>query len=255
MVEILAPCGNLKNLICAVNSGADAVYLGLDAFSARKNAQNFSKEELKYAVSYCNQFNVKVYLTLNTLIKDSEMDDFFNTVKFALDVGVHSIIIQDVFLGKVIKEIFPSAVLHLSTQAGVCNVYGAKQAKKFGFSRVILARETAFEDICEISKIIETEIFIQGALCTSFSGHCYFSSFVGANSGNRGLCKQPCRKECVYYSQNKKITSGFSLSLADLSVGEDIFKYIKAGVKSFKIEGNDIVNRAVKNGILPTSEY
>ena len=237
MVELLAPCGNLKNLICAVNSGANAVYLGLDSFSARQNADNFTFDELKYAVSYCKQFDVKVYLALNTLVKDSEMKKFFITLETALSFGVDAIILQDVFLGKVIKEIYPNAVLHLSTQAGVCNIFGAKLAKKYGFSRVILARETTFEDVEEISKIIETEIFIQGALCTAFSGHCYFSSFVGANSGNRGLCKQPCRKECSYYLGDKKLTKGYSLSLADLSLGSDIHKYIKAGVKSFKIEG------------------
>ena len=237
MVEILAPCGNLNSLISAVNAGADAVYLGLADFSARKNAQNFNLDELKYAVSYAKTFNVKVYLTLNTLIKDSELNSFFTTIGKALNLGVDAIILQDILLGKVIKNIFPNAVLHLSTQAGVCNTYGAKLAVKYGFSRVILARETSLEDIKNISKIVETEVFVQGALCTSFSGHCYLSSFVGGNSGNRGLCKQPCRKKCSYYVNDNKITTGYSLSLADLSVGESIAKLSALGVKSFKIEG------------------
>ena len=192
MVEILAPVGNLNNLISAINAGADAVYLGLKDFSARKSADNFDFEELKYAVAYAKTFNVKVYLTVNTLVKESELNDFLSAINTAYSCGVDAFILQDIFLGKFIKDIMPNAVLHLSTQAGVCNVFGAKLAKRYGFSRVILARETKLNDIEEICKIIETEVFIQGALCTSLSGHCYFSSFIGGNSGNRGYCKQPC---------------------------------------------------------------
>lgn len=112
----------------------------------------------------------------------------------ALSAGVDAIILQDMFLGKTLKKMFPEIVLHLSTQAGVCNMLGARLAAEYGFSRVILARETRFEDIEKIAAFIETEVFVQGALCSSFSGHCYMSSFIGGNSGNRGLCKQPCRK-------------------------------------------------------------
>ena len=250
MVEILAPVGNKENLISAINAGADAVYLGLKDFSARKTAQNFDFDELRYAVAYAKTFNVKVYVTVNTLIKDSEINDFLSAVNVAYSLGVDAFILQDVFLGKYVKEIMPDVVLHLSTQAGVCNKYGAILAKNYGFSRVILARETKIEDIKDISKIIETEVFIQGALCTSLSGHCYFSSFIGGNSGNRGLCKQPCRKKYRYLSNEKTVTDGYSLSLADLSVNEDIFNLIKLGVKSFKIEGRlrskEYVSSAVK---------
>lgn len=237
MVEILAPVGNLNNLISAINAGADAVYLGLKDFSARKSADNFDFEELKYAVAYAKTFNVKVYLTVNTLVKESEINDFLSAINTAYSCGVDAFILQDIFLGKFIKDIMPNAVLHLSTQAGVCNVFGAKLAKRYGFSRVILARETKLCDIEEICKIIETEVFIQGALCTSLSGHCYFSSFIGGNSGNRGYCKQPCRKEYKYVVNGKTVKEGYLLSLSDLCVGENISLLKQIGVKSFKIEG------------------
>ncbi len=237
MCEILAPVGNKENLICAINAGADAVYLGLTDFSARKSAENFNFDELRYAVSYAKTFGVKVYLTVNTLVKESELNSFISAVNTAYSCGVDAFILQDIFLGKYLKEIMPEITLHLSTQAGVCNVYGAKLAKRYGFSRVILARETKILDIEEICKVIETEIFIQGALCTSLSGHCYFSSFIGGNSGNRGYCKQPCRKEYEYVVGGKTVKKGYLLSLADLSVQEDIISLKNLGVKSFKIEG------------------
>lgn len=237
MLEILSPAGSPKSFLAAINNGADAVYLGLKKFSARASADNFNYDELYFYSSYAKLFGVKIYATINTLVKDSEIPELVDSVEDALKLGVDAFIVQDIFLGKKLKEIFPQIVLHLSTQAGVCNVYGAQMAKDYGFSRVVLARETLLEDIKSISSIIETECFIQGALCSSFSGHCYMSSFVGANSGNRGLCKQPCRKKCSYYINDKKVTDDYSLSLSDLSVNELINKYIEAGVTSFKIEG------------------
>lgn len=237
MCEILAPAGSKENLITAINAGADAVYLGLKDFSARKSAQNFDFNELKFSVAYAKTFGVKVYVTVNTLVKDNEFLPLVNAINQAYSLGVDAFILQDVFLGKKLKELMPNIVLHLSTQAGVSNVYGAKLASSYGFSRVILARETTFEDIKLISKIIETEVFIHGALCSSFSGHCYFSSFVGGNSGNRGYCKQPCRKKYDYVVNGKTVKSGYVLSLADLCVNDKIELLKEAGVKSFKIEG------------------
>ena len=237
MVEILAPAGNLDNLITAVNSGANAVYLGMSDFSARKSSQNFDDDALKYAISYAHAFDCKVYVALNTLVKDCELNKFFNSLSKAYSFGADAFILQDVFLGKIIKENYKNIELHLSTQAGVCNEYGAILAKKFGFSRVILARETDFEDIKKISSIIDTEVFVQGALCTCLSGHCYFSSFIGGNSGNRGFCKQPCRKKYKFYLNNKCVKDGYLLSLSDLSIGKYVKKLIEIGVKSFKIEG------------------
>lgn len=236
MSEILAPAGNKQSAIIAINSGADAIYLGLSDFSARSSAENFTAEGLKEICGYAHLFGVKVYVALNTVVKQKELESFFESVKTAVNSGADAIIIQDLFLGKFIKRNFPQASLHLSTQAGTCNVFGAQLAKEYGFDRVILARETKIEDIAEISRIIETEVFVQGALCTCFSGQCYMSSFVGGNSGNRGKCKQPCRKK---YSLDRIgfEDPAYRLSLSDLCVGEDIFKLIDAGVSSFKIEG------------------
>ncbi|MCD7728609.1 MAG: U32 family peptidase [Clostridia bacterium] len=236
MCEILAPCGDKNTAIIAINSGADAIYLGLSDFSARESAVNFSFEDLKETINYAAYFGVKVYVAMNTLIKDSELDAFFDTIKRVWECGADAIILQDIFIGKYIKERCPQIVLHLSTQAGVCNEYGARLAKEFGFSRVILSRETLLCDIAKITKIIETEVFIQGALCTCFSGQCYLSSFIGGNSGNRGRCKQPCRK---LYSIDREgyDVPAYRLSLSDLCVGGDIDKLVSAGVTSFKIEG------------------
>ena len=236
MQEILAPAGDADAFYAALDSGADALYIGLKNFSARRSAANFPLEKLQEYTARAHVVGAKVYVALNTLVKDSEIDDFFACALAAWNAGADALIIQDMFLGKLLKRTYPEMVLHLSTQAGVCNLYGARLAKRFGFSRVILARETPLEDIAKISSEIETEVFVQGALCTCFSGQCYLSSFAGGNSGNRGLCKQPCRKK---YSVDRKGFEQYSyaLSLSDLSVGEKIFDLIKAGVSSFKIEG------------------
>jgi len=235
-LEILAPAGNANCAMTAINNGADAIYLGYSAFSARQSAENFDEEALSAVLTHAHLCDVKVYLAMNTLVKEREKESFLKILLSVWNLGVDAIILQDVLLGKEIKKRYPSIVLHLSTQAGVCNENGALFAKECGFSRVILARETPFEEIEKITKIIETEAFVQGALCTAFSGQCYFSSFVGGNSGNRGRCKQPCRK-LYAYDRNENTEKNYALSLSDLCVGENIEKYIKAGVTSFKIEG------------------
>ena len=236
MSEILAPAGDKNSAFAAINAGADAIYLGLDKFSARSSAENFNADELSNLCQYAHAFGVKVYVALNTVVKDNELRDFISSALKAWNSGADALIIQDIFLGKFLKENFPVIRLHLSTQAGTCNSYGARLAVKYGFERVILARETSLSDIAEISKIIETEVFVQGALCTCFSGQCYLSSFAGGNSGNRGKCKQPCRKQ---YSTDRKgfDDKAYRLSLSDLCVGDKIEEYISAGVASFKIEG------------------
>ena len=236
MLELLAPAGNMECAEAAILSGADAIYLGLDTFSARQSAGNFDGAALCAVLEKAHFCGVKVFVAMNTLVKDEEVESFFENLLFAWNAGADAIILQDIFLGKIIHEKYPEIVLHLSTQAGVCNVFGAKFAKECGFSRVILARETPLKEIQKITKIIETEAFVQGALCTSFSGQCYFSSFAGGNSGNRGRCKQPCRK-LYAYNRNGNTEKNYALSLSDLCVGEDIEKLINAGVVSFKIEG------------------
>ena len=236
MIELLAPAGDAESARAAINSGADAVYLGLKNFSARASASNFDEEELRSLCGYAHALGVNVHVALNTLVRQDEVEGFVRAAVSAHNAGADALIVQDIFLGKYLKSRYPQMCLHLSTQAGVNNVYGARMAKEFGFDRVVLARETSLEEIAKISAVTETEAFVQGALCTCFSGQCYLSSFAGGNSGNRGRCKQPCRK---LYSIDRAgyEEMAYALSLSDLSVGENISQYIRAGVTSFKIEG------------------
>ncbi len=234
--EILAPAGNEQCAYAAINAGCDALYLGLESFSARSAAENFSADSLEKLCLYAHALGVKVYAALNTVVKQNEVQSFADCAVTACNAGADALILQDIFLGGELKKVYPDLTLHLSTQAGVCNAYGAVMARDYGFSRVIAARETTLEDLAAISSVIECEAFVQGALCSCFSGQCYFSSFAGGNSGNRGRCKQPCRKK---YEWNREAfgSAAYRLSLSDLCVGEDIKKYIDAGVASFKIEG------------------
>lgn len=236
MTEILAPAGNEQCAYAALHAGADAVYLGLTRFSAREGAENFCVSALEALTRTAHLLGAKVYVALNTLVKDEELPAFFTAAREAWNAGADAILLQDLFLGRALKETYPEIVLHLSTQAGCCNVYGAQLARECGFSRVVLARETPLADLEAVSQIVETEAFVQGALCTCFSGQCYLSSFAGNNSGNRGRCKQPCRKR---YTVDRAGFSepAYALSLADLSAGEDVRKLIRAGVSSLKIEG------------------
>lgn len=249
MIEILAPAGNAECALAALNNGANAIYLGLSAFSARQSADNFDFEGLEKIIAQAHFRGAKVYVAMNTLVKDEETETFVRTLLQVWAAGIDAVILQDPLLGKAIHALYPEIVLHLSTQAGVCTLNGAKFAKECGFSRVILARETPLNEIRKIAEYIETEVFVQGALCAAFSGQCYFSSFAGGNSGNRGRCKQPCRKRYAY-DRNGNTEYSYALSLSDLSVGEDVQKLIDAGVVSFKIEGRmrraEYVGAAVK---------
>lgn len=263
MFELLAPAGNSECFFAAINNGANAVYIGLSDFSARKNAENFTKDNIRYYVAYAHIFNVKVYVAVNTLVKNAELDDFVSTVKYAYEAGADAFIVQDVFLAETLKNTFPEIVLHLSTQGGVNNVEGAEYALRKGFSRVILARETQINEIKEIAKVTETEVFVHGALCSSFSGHCYISSFVGGNSGNRGLCKQPCRR--AYTLETSENKGKYAISLSDLCLIDKLKELRDAGVKSVKIEGRmrnpeyvasvvKAYRQAIDDGIADTKE-
>ncbi|MCH5320738.1 MAG: U32 family peptidase [Eubacterium sp.] len=231
--EILAPAGSMESLIAGVRSGANAVYLGGKLFNARRNAGNFDNDELKNAVEYCHKRGVKVYLTLNIVVSDEEFKSAYVTVKHALSVGVDAFIIQDIGLAKMIKEHFPQARLHGSTQMSIMSPSGAKFAKELGFSRIVLAREMSLEEIREIreSTDLELELFVHGALCMSVSGQCYLSSMLGSRSGNRGLCAQPCR--LPFTAKGDKNES--ALSLKDLSLIEHLNEL--DGITSLKIEG------------------
>lgn len=236
MTEILAPAGNEACAEAAISAGANAIYLGYSSFSARASAENFDADALRAIIGRAHFLGVKVYVAMNTLVKEAERESFCATLVNVWNLGADAIIVQDALLGKAIHAQYPEIVLHLSTQAGTCSKNGASFAKECGFSRVILSRETPLAEIEKIAKILETEVFVQGALCTAFSGQCFFSSFVGGNSGNRGRCKQPCRKKYSWDREGFE-SPAYALSLSDLSVGEDIEKLKNAGVVSFKIEG------------------
>lgn len=232
--EILAPAGSQESLVAGVRCGADAVYLGGKVLNARRNAGNFNDEELEKAVDYCHQRNVKVYLTMNTLCKDSEMEEAYQLVEKALSYGVDAFIVQDLGIIRMIKSCFPSAKLHGSTQMSIITPEGIHTLKEMGISRAVLPRELTAEEIAEIREKtdLELEMFIHGALCMSVSGQCYLSSMIGQRSGNRGLCAQPCR---LSFSADN--SNSFDLSLKDLSLIRQLLKIKKLGVISLKIEG------------------
>lgn len=232
-IEILAPVGGEEQLIAAVRSGADAVYFGAASFNARRNAVNFTDDDFIGAVRYCHERGVKAYITLNTLIKDSECEEFENTLKLIARSGADAVIVQDMGVFTRVKECVPAMPVHASTQMAVHNVAGARLLEELGFSRIVLARELSFTEIKEITEAVNTEIevFVHGAHCMSASGMCYMSSFFGARSGNRGLCAQPCRLN--FRSGARE----YALSLKDMCLADETEKLIGTGVTSFKIEG------------------
>ncbi len=234
-IEILAPCGNMDNLIAATRAGANAVYLGVSDFNARNSAQNFTLQTLKEAVSYCHARNVKVNVTLNTILYDTELEKFKQTVKEVALCGVDAVIVQDLAAAKIVKEIAPTLALHASTQMAVHNLEGAIFLKEQGFQRVILARELSFGQVKNITENsgVETEVFIHGALCVSLSGQCYASAFLGGRSGNRGRCAGTCR---LPFSSGDG-QEDYHLSLKDLSAMSMLSDFEKIGVSSIKIEG------------------
>ena len=239
VTELLSPAGNFEALIAAVQNGADAVYLGGTAFSARAGAGNFDNDSLIEAVKYCHVRGVKVFVTLNTLIKQTEFDKAAEFAHFLHQAGVDAIIVQDVGLAAYILECVPDIALHGSTQMTVHNIEGAKKLEKLGFKRVVLARELSYEQISQIKKStnIELEIFVHGAICCSYSGQCLFSSFLGGRSGNRGRCAQPCRLLYELQKDEKSIKKGYLLSPKDMCLLSYMEEIKKLGIDSLKIEG------------------
>ena len=235
--EILAPAGNISALKAGVNAGANAVYIGYGKLNARRNAVNFTHEELLEAVSYCKARDVLVYLTLNTIVYDKELELAKETIELVANAGVDAIIVQDLGIAKLCKDICPSMPLHASTQLSIHNVSGAKLMKDLGFTRVVLSRELSKKEIIDIthSVDIETEVFVHGAMCMSVSGQCYFSSMIGERSGNRGTCAQTCR--LPFSSCENKQKDEYILSLKDLSIIDRLSELEDMGVSSFKIEG------------------
>ena len=234
MLEVLAPIGSVQALKSAIYAGADAVYLGLDLFNARIKADNFTKDNIRQYVEYCHLFGVKVYVTFNTSIKNSEMKIFEEYVDIAAKAGVDAFIVTDLGTLDIFKKY--DVPLHGSTQIGVHNLAGAKVLEDLGFSRVVLSRESLIEDIVKIKQntSLEIEYFVHGALCVCFSGGCLMSSMMSGDSGNRGRCNQPCRlKYSSTYSDEEK----YLLSPKDQCLIDKIDELYRAGVDSLKIEG------------------
>ncbi|MDD5472985.1 MAG: DUF3656 domain-containing protein [Candidatus Methanoperedens sp.] len=232
--ELLAPVGSKEALIAAIENGADAVYFGGKLFSARQYASNFTREELEWAIDYAHIRGVKAYVTVNTLIKNSELEEACEYLQFICNIGADAVIVQDLGILKLIREKLPQLPIHASTQMTIHNVEGVKFLQERGVKRVVLARELSLDEIRRIKSEtnIEIETFVHGALCFSYSGQCLLSSMIGGRSGNRGYCAQPCRKK---YILNK--AEGYLLSPKDLNMSEHIGALVKAGIDSFKIEG------------------
>lgn len=235
-MELLAPAGSPEALTAAVQAGADAVYLGFGPLNARRNAKNFSREELAQAVAYCHLRGTKVYLTLNTLLAQRELSLAADTAALASDIGVDAILVQDLGVAKLLRDTVPDVEVHASTQMTVHDLDGVKACADLGMTRVVLSRElskSAIEDLCARSPV-ELEIFVHGALCMCYSGQCFLSAVLGGRSGNRGLCAQPCRLAFRWPGDKGQ---SHPLSLKDMSLAGELRDLRDMGVACLKIEG------------------
>ncbi|MBE6389287.1 MAG: U32 family peptidase [Lentisphaerae bacterium] len=233
-MELLAPAGSPACALAAFDAGADAVYAGLSKFNARERGENFSADMMKRIVDYAHRLGKRVYLTLNTLLKESELPEVLETLDIIDEIAPDGVLVQDLGVLRLIRNYYPKLELHGSTQMGFHNSAGLQIAKELGLKRVVLERQITMDELSAIrSKTdLELEVFVHGSLCCSLSGTCLFSSFLGGWSGNRGKCKQPCRRR--YYS---KYGNGFFFSPQDLSAVELLPQLRKIGVQSLKIEG------------------
>lgn len=237
--ELLVPAGSMEPFIAAVENGADAVYVGGRLFNARMNAGNFDDDTLLYALDYAHLRGVKVFVTMNTLIYDLEMDEALAYAEFLYRAGVDALIVQDLGLGSRIRQMLPDFPLHLSTQATVFDAEGVRVARDLGYERVVLSRELSLPEIekaCRETEV-DIEMFVHGALCICYSGQCQMSRYYGGRSGNRGACAQPCRLPYEGWLDNGGKRSGHLMSPKDLCLIDDLGSLIDAGVYSFKIEG------------------
>lgn len=236
MTELLSPAGSWEALVAAVQSGADAVYMGFGAYNARQSARNFTDEEFASAVSYCHLRHVKVYLTLNTLVTDRELPDAAEALRKASAMGVDAVLLQDWGLLSLAREIVPDLPLHASTQMSLHTLGGARTAEALGMERVVLARELSKHDIETICRGCDAEIetFVHGALCMCYSGQCEMSALIGRRSGNRGRCAQPCR---LPYGVNAPCRDNYPLSLKDANLSPHLQEMVQMGVACLKIEG------------------
>jgi putative protease len=232
--ELLAPAGSLESFFAAMEKGADAVYAGLQEFSARARAKNFTLAQMERMLAYAHGQNRRIYVTLNTLVKEKELPQLVDTLAALAGMRVDGVILQDLAVARLIRNHFPTIPLHASTQMTIHNTPGVKMLEQLGFQRAVLARELAIDEIAAIvaASPVEVECFVHGALCFSISGQCFFSSLLGGHSGNRGRCAQPCRR--LYNHRGKE---GHYFSTSDLSAIDLLPDLIRAGVKSLKIEG------------------
>lgn len=232
--ELLAPAGNIEAFFAAMEFGADAVYVGLKEFSARAKAKNFNRDELERMIFYAQERRKKIFLAINTLVKEKELTHLIDILAMVEAQGIDAVILQDLGVWRLARKHFPELKLHASTQLTIHNTAGVMMAEQLGFSRAVLARELCLEEIAFIRSktTLELEHFVHGAHCFSLSGQCSFSSWLGGMSGNRGRCAQPCRRRYLH-----KGKYGYHFSPNDLSAIEMLPELSRAGVKSFKIEG------------------
>ena len=235
-MELLVPAGDINSFYAALNAGADAIYLSGKMFGARSYAKNFTEEELKTVLKLGKIYGVKIYVTMNTLVKEEEVDDFLKEVEFLYNLGVDAILMQDFGMISLCLEKYPNLVIHASTQVNSSSYETVKLLYEMGVKRVVLPREMSIDEIKKIDIPIELEVFIHGALCVSYSGNCLFSSMLGGRSGNRGECVGSCRLPYKLYKDKTLIDEGYLLSMKELNTSVDINK-LPSNVTSLKIEG------------------
>ena len=236
--EILAPVGNIDMLYAGLAAGADSFYLALDDFGARAYAKNFSLDNIEEIIDYIHLFDRKVFVTMNTLIKDSEMDKALYYAQKLYEYGVDGLLIQDIGFYSIIKDQVPGLDLHASTQMAVRDYHGAKALMDMGFKRIVIARETPIEEIRKIAKLpCEKEVFVHGSLCVSYSGECLMSSYFGERSANRGRCAGPCRLKYDLISDGKVLANDYFLNMKDLNVLDNIDELLDLSIDCLKIEG------------------
>ena len=249
-VELLSPAGDIERLKYAFEYGADAVYLGAEEYGMRAAPKNFTLDQLQEAVNIANSLGKKIYLTLNTVPTNEEVGKMPEFIKKVADIGVHAVIVADIGVLAMVKEVAPDMEVHVSTQAGIVNYVSANAAYKLGAKRVVLARELSFEDIITIRKNtpadLDIECFVHGAMCMSFSGRCLLSHYLTNRDANRGECAQPCRWE---WTLHEKTRPGMEYDIAeneggtyimnanDLCMGPYVDMLVEAGISSLKIEG------------------
>ena len=253
--EILAPVGNMDMLYAGIAAGADAFYLALDDFGARAYAENFTLENIEGVIDYIHYFDRKVFITMNTLIKDSEMDRAIDYIERLYQYGVDGILIQDIGFYSIIKDQMPGLDFHASTQMAVRDYHGAKALMDLGFKRIVIARETPIEEIRKISKLpCEKEVFVHGSLCVSYSGECLMSSYFGQRSANRGRCAGPCRQKYQLINNGKVYGNDYYLNMKDLNVIDNLDELLELGIDCLKIEGRMKSPEYVYNSVLAYKE-